>query len=263
MKQVFWIFCLVLLAGAAQAQIVAPPPPGSVKTTTQTMPVAAAPTTAPTPPTAPTAAVTAPVKPTVTAEPEAGPPPSSQPAPITTLSLAEQFKDQLPFPLDEAKMTAFAEASRKVKQINEKWDVQIAAADTDLRAKEYNTFAVEEITKALDTIPGLTLDQYTAMTKLTATNPDFSQVYMAYKRIAGPRQNQSAGREICDCNTGQTGGQDCNADKFRYCSSASGFAKASVFVTVFPAIVSRTAISEILLLLVRGMSVTAIILAGT
>jgi len=187
MKPYLPIFCLILAAGPALAQAPAAtqpvPAPGSVKTTTQTVTVPAAPVTAPKPPTAPVAAVAAPVKPVVEA-PAMTAPTSPVLANGTSLSpsasLADQFKGQLPFVLDELKMIAFAEASRRVKKINDKWDVQIAAAETDQRAIEYNNFAVEEITKSLDNIPGLTLDQYNAMTKLTATNPDFNRVYLAY-----------------------------------------------------------------------------------
>lgn len=165
MKRISAIFCMLLLSGTAFAQTAAGPAPSAQATTAQTAPVPAAPVVTPQPPAAPVAATT---------------PPAVAPP---TLTLEEQFKGQLPFPLTEAKMIAFAEASRRVRRINNKWDVQIAAAETDQRANEYNNFAVEEITKSLQKIPGLTLEEYTAMTGLTARNQDFNRIYMAYQDL--------------------------------------------------------------------------------
>src|SRR5688500_17993636 len=56
---------------------------------------------------------------------------------------------------------------------------------------------------------------------------------------------------------------DFRSARSTYKSSASGFASASLFFTALPWTVSRTASSVILPDLVRGMSATATILAGT
>lgn len=98
-------------------------------------------------------------------------------------SIENDFKDKLSFPITEEKMIAFAQASLRVKKINNKWDVQIAGAETDAMAIEYSNFAVEEITKALQSMQNLTLDQYNEMSKLTATSPDFNQAYQVYKQL--------------------------------------------------------------------------------
>jgi hypothetical protein len=98
-------------------------------------------------------------------------------------SVETRFKEKLSFPMTEAKMIAFAEAALKVKKINNKWDVQIASAETDMTAIEYNNFAVEEITKSLQNMPGVTLDEYNEMTKLTATDSEFNNVYQVYKQL--------------------------------------------------------------------------------
>ena len=98
-------------------------------------------------------------------------------------SIENDFKDKVSFPLDESKMIAFAQASTRVSKINNKWDVQIAGAETDTMAIEYSNFAVEEITKSLQSINGLTLDQYNEMSKLTAVSQDFNKVYQVYKKL--------------------------------------------------------------------------------
>jgi hypothetical protein len=94
-----------------------------------------------------------------------------------------KFKNVLSFPLDEQKMITYARASLKVKRINTKWDVQIAGADKDTTAIEYNNLAVEEITKSLQSMSGLTLDQYNEITKLTATDAEFNNIYQVYKQL--------------------------------------------------------------------------------
>lgn len=99
------------------------------------------------------------------------------------LSIENDYKGKLSFPLDEAKMVAFTQASLRVKKINNKWDVQIAGVDTDTMAIEYNNLSVEEITKSLQSIPGLTLDQYNEMTRLTASDKNFNRAYQVYKEL--------------------------------------------------------------------------------
>jgi hypothetical protein len=97
--------------------------------------------------------------------------------------LETKFKDKLSFPIDEPKIIAYAQASLKVKKINNKWDVQIAGADSDKMAIEYNNFSVEEITKSLQSMSGLTLDQYNEITKLTASDAEFNNIYQVYKQM--------------------------------------------------------------------------------
>ena len=98
-------------------------------------------------------------------------------------SVENDFNKGLSFPMTEARMLAFARATARVKKINNKWDVQIAGAETDAMAIEYSNFAVEEITKSLQTINGLTLDQYNELSKLTATNAEFNQAYQVYTKL--------------------------------------------------------------------------------
>lgn len=98
-------------------------------------------------------------------------------------SLENDFKDKASFQLNENKMITFIQAGNRVKRINDKWDVQIAGAETDSMAIEYSNFAVEEITKAMQKITGLSLDEYNEMSKLTATNQNFNQIYQVYKKL--------------------------------------------------------------------------------
>lgn len=98
-------------------------------------------------------------------------------------AMQNDFKDQLSFPLDEEKMIAYVLATQKVRLINDKWDVQIAGAESDMRAIEYNNFSVEEITDSLKSIPNLTLEQYNEMTRLVSANPSFGRLYNAYKDL--------------------------------------------------------------------------------
>ena len=98
--------------------------------------------------------------------------------------LARNFKNKLSFPIDENKMIAFVQASQKVKKINSKWDVQIASAEKDEMAMEYNTFSIEEITKSLQSMQGgLTVDQYNDLSKLTAIDQKFNQIYQVYAEL--------------------------------------------------------------------------------
>lgn len=98
--------------------------------------------------------------------------------------LARDFKNKLSFPIDENKMIAFVQASQKVKKINSKWDVQIASAEKDEMAMEYNTFSIEEITKSLQSMQGgLTVDQYNDLSKLTASDQKFNQIYQVYAEL--------------------------------------------------------------------------------
>jgi hypothetical protein len=94
-----------------------------------------------------------------------------------------KFNQSLGFPMDEPKMIAYAQASLKVRKINDKWDVQIAGADSDQTAIEYNNQSVEEITKALKNMQGLTIEQYNEITKLTARNAEFASIYQVYKQM--------------------------------------------------------------------------------
>lgn len=98
-------------------------------------------------------------------------------------SVEKDYADQVSFPLTEDRMIAFAQASLLVQKINNKWDVQIAGAETDAMAVEYSNFAVEEITKSLQSIQGLTLEQYNELSRLTATSQDFNRAYQVYKQL--------------------------------------------------------------------------------
>lgn len=179
MKPLPAIFCMIFVALPAFAQN-QPAVPNIAGPTVKTMPVPQAPVTAPQPPAAPGVAV-----------------PEQQ-----SLTLQQQFGSQLNFPLDDAKMAAFVQATRRVKRINDKWDVQIAGAETDQRAIEYGNFAVEEITASFEKVPGLTLDEYKAMTKLTATNPEFNRTYLAYKdlvdqgKLKVPAESETTGAAV-------------------------------------------------------------------
>lgn len=96
-------------------------------------------------------------------------------------AIAEQFKDALSFPLTEARIEAFTKVAISVENTNSKWDVQIAAAETQEMAIEYSNFAVEEIDAMMETIPGLTLEQYNELVTLSAKDPEFYGIYLAYR----------------------------------------------------------------------------------
>ena len=96
---------------------------------------------------------------------------------------AGEFLKKLSFPLTEAQMVEFARAAIKVGKINSKWDVQIASTEADQMAIEYNNLAVEEIEHALKSIPGLTLEQYNELTRMTTTDSEFASIYQAYKQL--------------------------------------------------------------------------------
>lgn len=96
-------------------------------------------------------------------------------------SLQNDFKDQLPFALTEDKMIAYINAAEKVEKINARWDIEIAGAASDQMAVENNNFAVEEINAALKNMQGLTMDEYTALTVLTAKDNSFARIVNIYR----------------------------------------------------------------------------------
>ncbi len=92
-------------------------------------------------------------------------------------------------------------------------------------------------------------------------------VCMAHRVAPEPRIAIDAGGRT-PTSRGATGSavkglQDSSSGRSLYCSSASGLASASLFLTGRLCTTSRTASSTILPLLVRGMSSTWTILAGT
>lgn len=112
-------------------------------------------------------------------------PPASVTDPQSGLknAIENDFKDALSFPLDEDKIIAYVQATRRVQRINDKWDVQIASTESAKTAIEYNNYSVEEIMASLQKIPNLTLEQYNEMTRLVSSNPDFNRLYLAYKDL--------------------------------------------------------------------------------
>lgn len=109
--------------------------------------------------------------------------PQGAPEDLRSAMQSGDFLKKLSFPLTEAEMVEFARASVKVGKINSKWDVQIASAATDKMAIEYSNLAAEESEHALKSIPGMTLEQYNELTAMTATDPEFNSIYMAYKQL--------------------------------------------------------------------------------
>jgi hypothetical protein len=93
------------------------------------------------------------------------------------------FQEKLTFPLNEDKMVAFAKAALRIEKINQKWDVQIASAETDAMAIEYNNFAVEEISNTMQSMQGINVAEFNELTQLTARDMEFNKVYQAYKQL--------------------------------------------------------------------------------
>jgi hypothetical protein len=93
------------------------------------------------------------------------------------------FHDKLSFPLTEDKMLAFVRAALRVEKINEKWDVQIAGAETDKMAIEYNNFGVEESSRVMSTMKGITVAEFNELSQLTAKDQKFNRIYLAYKQL--------------------------------------------------------------------------------
>lgn len=148
---------------------------------------------APTQPVAPSVTATAvaapmpPVAPVVATEkaaPDATAPVSDEKM-LETMrkTLSEDFKNSLPFALTEDKMIAYIHAATKVEKINSRWDIEVAGAATDQMAIENNNFAVEDINAALKNMKGLTMDEYSAMTVLTAKDMNFARVVNVYKDL--------------------------------------------------------------------------------
>jgi hypothetical protein len=100
-------------------------------------------------------------------------------------SLQNDFKDALDFPLTEEKIIAYVRAAKKVERINSRWDVEIAAAETDIMAMENTNFAIEDITAALKNMQDLTMVEYNALTLLTINNNDFARVVSVYQQLVG------------------------------------------------------------------------------
>lgn len=217
------IAAILSMTGGTPVQVVEMPPPAPVAPVVAgtTPDAAAAITVAPASPTSTSLATsgvtapetssapaTAPLAPEAQApqpaSPQQTPPVQAAAEPLIDIpqelrdAITNDFKDKLSFPLDEAKMATFVKSANRVKRINAKWDVQIAASETDSMAIEYNNFAVEEITNALKTMPGLTVDQYNELTRLTTTDTNFNRVYMLYKQLldaakAAAQAQQTAG----------------------------------------------------------------------
>jgi hypothetical protein len=98
-------------------------------------------------------------------------------------SIENDFKEALTFPLTETKMVAYVRAANKVEKINNRWDVEIAAAETDQMAVENNNFAVEDINAALSTMRDLTLKEYSEMTVLTSKDVNFARLVKIYRQL--------------------------------------------------------------------------------
>jgi hypothetical protein len=132
-----------------------------------------------------------PVRPAPETTAPAGAPAAAAPASMTKeetiadlkTNLESVYAAKLPFKVTEDKILAFVRTAIKVEKINSKWDVQIAAAETDQMAIEYNNFAVEEVNEAMKSMEGVTFDEYQALTKLTVEDPDFNKIYQAYKQL--------------------------------------------------------------------------------
>jgi hypothetical protein len=97
--------------------------------------------------------------------------------------MGHDFEGQLSFPLTEEKMIAFIRVAAKIEKINSKWDVQIAGAETDQMATEYNNFAAEEMVKVIEKLSGITQAEYTELVKLSVGSPEFSSLYRAYRQL--------------------------------------------------------------------------------
>ena len=98
-------------------------------------------------------------------------------------SVENDFKNVLPFPLTHEKMKDYARAAYRVEKVNRRWDVQIASAETDQAAIENNNFAAEDIAAALKNIKGLTMEEYAALTALTAKDTNFARLVNIYKDL--------------------------------------------------------------------------------
>ncbi len=93
------------------------------------------------------------------------------------------YADKLSFEVTEDKLLAFVRMAIRVEKINSKWDIMVAAAETDKMAIEYNNFAIEEVNKEMESIEGLTFDEYQALTRLTVEDSEFNKFYQIYKQL--------------------------------------------------------------------------------
>ena len=109
--------------------------------------------------------------------------------------LENQYQAQLSFPLNEDKMVRFAEAALQVESTNRRWDLQIAAAQNDAMAIEYLKMSRNESVKAVQTVTGITMPEYTEIYNLTAQDNQFNQIAIAYKNLVATAQKKQAAAE--------------------------------------------------------------------
>lgn len=98
-------------------------------------------------------------------------------------SLENDFKDKLKFPMTEQKLVAFIRAGQKVEAINSRWDVEIAAAESDKIAMENNNFAVEDIKASLSSLKDLTIDEYNELSLLSTVDENFVNLVTVYRDL--------------------------------------------------------------------------------
>lgn len=98
-------------------------------------------------------------------------------------SVNNEYRNALSFPLDEAKMIAFAQAATKIDMVNNKWDTLIAGAPTDKMANEYLATATLESRQILLDSIDVTEQEYSEIYDLSTHDKRFNEVANAYKKL--------------------------------------------------------------------------------
>lgn len=92
---------------------------------------------------------------------------------------AQDTKTQQPPPpmqqaeFSQNQLESFASATLKVRDIRSKWQSQMQSADSDEKAKEFQTQANVEMVNAVEA-NGLTVETYNAIATAARSNPDLA-----------------------------------------------------------------------------------------
>ena len=128
-----------------------------------------------------------------------------------------------------------------------------------LRGGEHGRRVVEHASFAPGALPGLLGNPLGAVSGTLL----YITLYNGVAVMNKVKEKRGKTKEESDRQQQIVRAQVCSSAMSLKCSNASGLASASMFLTGLPCTTLRTASSTILPLLVRGMSVTWTILAGT
>jgi len=91
------------------------------------------------------------------------------------------WKDKLPFPLTLDKIRAFIIAGRAIEKSNRSWDTLIAGAPAQESAMGFYQQGLEDASRAIKEVPGITLEEYRILYNLSINDPDFSMLLQALR----------------------------------------------------------------------------------